>query len=77
MQKQNKTKQNKKSKAIANLNNKTWIVRIIIIIIIEGARFPWPQSETLKTGNFFVAKPKKPWNQNIPKIIEIVGPNQD
>lgn len=66
--KKKKTKQNQKSKALANLNNKTWIVRIIIIIIIiEGARFPWPQSETLKTGNFFVAKPKKPWIKIFPK----------
>jgi hypothetical protein len=47
---QNKTKQtNKNSKALANPNNKTRIVRIIIM---EGASFPWPETETLKTGNF-------------------------
>jgi hypothetical protein len=41
------------------------------MIIIEGARFPWPQTETLKTGNF-CCKTKETFNQNIPKIIEIV-----
>jgi hypothetical protein len=69
-----KTKQtNKKSNALANPNNKTWIVRIIII---EGARFPWPQTETLTTGIFY-CKSKETFNQSIPKIIEIVGPNQN